>query len=683
MTRRYPEKSKWAILIGTDYLPPSNDGSERAGVLNACVRDVEQMSVYLSQSLGFRMDHIHKLLSSCPDDQTQNTPSGGRSFWPTYKNVIRTFDLVLESSSPGDVVYIHFSGWSCHVPTVVSQVQDRRREDEAFALFNDTLDRKYLHDLELAVLLRRLAAKGLETAIFLDCRFLGNYYGPPERHQHSDFSQDELVSVYHGIWSPEGRDTWLRNPDPRFPHALLSSCYLHNRTGSDEYQETESQQYHGFLTYWVLKILEENGPNISYNSLVRKIGQKTETLRNSLAVPSGTWVRFAGNTDAMFLGGGDEPVISPPTSFPSSNLGGDGSELILNVDGGVANGVCNGAQFLFLPEKHDEVSSTSLESPYRQLFEVVKATGLSSCTRPLNWTEIPAHLGKQERPTPVSDGNSSSYVRETSSGGTLTEGRVSNIGTMESGEARLMNEQPYGFQSLSAEEQANIYRSRLHLKSKQTSFSDHIDVCVVGGYRYQNVDDPSTTRSPTFAQDGCLHLLSGDYATIFVLNRGDEPLSINVLGFDSAFGVTQVYPVTYYQTLSVGNQARLNNRLSFDLRLSLPLEHIHDTEMTRAMEVIKIFATNKPTSFHSFELRAIRDERFLRTHRDPAAAVPVTGCGMAFTSNGYHGFMNASDADLGVENRDDERDQESNEEKWCCFDARFVIHRTAESLTMI
>jgi hypothetical protein len=672
MTRRYPKKSKWAILIGTDYLPPSNDGSERAGVLNACVHDVEQMSVYLSQSLGFRMDHIHKLLSSCPDDQTQNTPSGSRSSWPTYKNVIHTFDLVLENSSPGDAVYIHFSGWSCHVPTVVSQVQDRRRKDEAFALFNDTLDRKYLHDLELAVLLRRLAAKGLETAIFLDCRFLGNYYGPPERHQHSDFSQDKLVSVYHGIWSPEGRDTWLRNPDPRFPHALLSSRYLHDRTGSDEYQEAESQQYHGFLTYWVLKILEENGPNITYNSLVRKIGQKTDTLRNSLAVPSGTRVRFAGNTDALFLGGGDEPVIFPPTSVPSK-LGGDGSELILNVDGGVANGVCNGAQSLFLPEKYGEVSSTSVESPYRRLFKVVKANELSSCTRPLNWT---GYLREQQRPTPVSDGNSSSYVRETSSGGTLTEGRV------ESGEARLMNGQPYGFQPLSAEEQANIYRSRLHLKSKQTSFSDHIDVCVVGGYRYQNVDNPSTTRSPTFAQDGCLHLLSGDYATIFVLNRGDEPLSINVLGFDSAFGITQVYPITHYQTLSVGNQVGLNNHLSFDLRLSLPLEHIHDTEMTRAMEVIKIFATNKPTSFHSFELRAIRDERFLRTHRDPAAAVPLTGCGMAFTGNSYHGFMNASHADLGVENRGDEYAQESNEEKWWCFDARFVIHRTAESLAI-
>jgi len=660
MTKRYPKKSKWAILIGTDYLPPSNDGSERAGVLNTCVHDVEQMSVYLSQSLGFRMDHIHKLLSSCPDGQTQNTPSGSRSFWPTYENVIRTFDLVLENSSPGDVVYIHFSGWSCHVPTVVSQVQDRRREDEAFALFNDTLDRKYLHDLELAVLLRRLAAKGLETAIFLDCRFLGNYYGPPERHQHSDFSQDELVSVYHGIWSPEGRDTWLRNPDPRFPHALLSSCYLHNRTGSSEYQEAESQQYHGFLTYWVLKILEENGPDITYNSLVREIGQRTETLRNSLAVRSGTWVRFAGNTDAVFLGGGDEPVISPPTSFPSK-LGGDGSELILNVEGEVVNGVCNGAQFPFLPEKHGEVSSTSLESPYRQLFKVVKANEMSSCTRPLDWTEIPGYLWKQERPTPVNDGNSSSYVRET----------------------RLMNGQPYGFQPLSAEEQANIYRSRLQLKSKQTSFSDHIDVCVVGGYRYQKVDDQSTTRSPTFAQDGCLHLLSGDYATIFVLNRGDEPLSINVLGFDSAFGITQVYPITHYQTLSVGNKAGLNNSLSFDLRLSLPLEHIHDTEMTRAMEVIKIFVTNKPTSFHSFELRAIRDERFLRAHRDPAAAVPLTGCGMAFTSKSYHGFMNASHADLGIESRGDEYDQESDEGKWCCFDARFVIHRTAGSLAMI
>jgi hypothetical protein len=45
--------------------------------------------------------------------------------------------------------------------------------------------------------------------------------------------------------------------------------------------------------------------------------------------------------------------------------------------------------------------------------------------------------------------------------------------------------------------------------------------------------------------------------------------------------------------------------------------------------------------------------------------------------------MNASHADLGVENRGDEYDQESNEEKWCCFDARFVIHRTAGSLAMI
>ena len=410
----------------------------------------------------------------------------------------------------------------------------------------------------------------------------------------------------------------------------------------------------------MLKILEENGPDITYNSLVREIGQRTETLRNSLAVRSGTWVRFAGNTDAVFLGGGDEPVISPPTSFPSK-LGGDGSELILNVEGEVVNGVCNGAQFPFLPEKHGEVSSTSLESPYRQLFKVVKANEMSSCTRPLDWTEIPGYLGKQERPTPVNDGNSSSYVRET----------------------RLMNGQPYGFQPLSAEEQANIYRSRLQLKSKQTSFSDHIDVCVVGGYRYQKVDDQSTTRSPTFAQDGCLHLLSGDYATIFVLNRGDEPLSINVLGFDSAFGITQVYPITHYQTLSVGNQAGLNNSLSFDLRLSLPLEHIHDTEMTRAMEVIKIFVTNKPTSFHSFELRAIRDERFLRAHRVPAAAVPLTGCVMAFTSKSYHGFMNASHADLGIESRGDEYDQESDEGKWCCFDARFVIHRTAGSLAMI
>jgi hypothetical protein len=573
-------ESKWAILIGIDFYPKPRNGDGDEMTLGGCVHDVERMSEYLCGSLGFRPNNVTRLLSSRPEDMTKDEPAGNDpSVWPSYENIMRSINSVLRKSRPGDIVYIHFSGIISDVPTILPQFRERRPDDKALMLFNDVLDRKFLHDLELAALLHRLVIKGLEVAVVLDGRWSYTSSTPVEQ---SDFSQEELALMYHGIWTKRGQDTRLQNPDPRFPHTLLSSSYFDGWRGSTEYKAPEAEQRHGFLTYWMLKVLKEDGPSITYRSLFRKIWLKTKDLLKEQPQTTPFPVFLAGKMDEIFLGG-------------------------------------------------EKCLSSSI--PYDGFANALDGVALSSIT------------------------------------------------PLELGEAGLLARQLPLLQPFSLSTRANFYRSRLRARSKLTSFSEHIEFVVVGGYRHQQPGD-SPIRSPTFTLDGCLHLMSGDYVTIHFRNQGNEPLFINILCFDSSFGINQVYPMTNDNIPHLGKRGD-QDELSLDLRLSLPIQHMRDPKLTRATEVLKIFATNQFTSFESLELPAIRDEIFLTKYLDPAAFVLSTRCDDDYPSSDPHNFKKVDNGNSGAGSQGDREDEEVSDEKWCCFDAKFIIHRTAESLAVV
>ncbi|KAK8052480.1 Metacaspase-1 [Apiospora rasikravindrae] len=215
MEEERPKESaprKWALLIGVDfYMPGRVRWPNKVSNLNGCVNDVKLMKDYLLCYHGFDAAHITKLTSSIdptkrfltdeayerlwetlesthgvtviptaqqgiwPTD-VQVTPLEDKNKWPTYENMIKAFESITDKASPGDIVFIHYSGHGGRAVTLVPEHKpsnphrsDHPGIDETLVPPNFNCGGKYLRDFELAVFLRRMTAKRLRVTVVLDC----------------------------------------------------------------------------------------------------------------------------------------------------------------------------------------------------------------------------------------------------------------------------------------------------------------------------------------------------------------------------------------------------------------------------------------------------------------------------------------------------------------------------------
>ncbi|EFR02712.1 hypothetical protein MGYG_05710 [Nannizzia gypsea CBS 118893] len=642
-----PKTTKWAILIGTNYLPASNE-REPETVFRGCVADVERMSEHLCLNQGFQKQNILKFISRHPDDRSGIAHNSHQD--ATYRNVRRGFDLICARGNPGDIVYIHFSGLIRSVPTLLP-AWSGRLSDKGFGLLDDAIGRRFIHDLELALLLAGLSRKRLEVTVFLDCR-KHDYSAVHETASQSEFSQEELLSVFHGVFSPRDRDTWLLNPDPASPHVLLTLGYIDGQRVLQEHLDTQSQEHHGTLTYLSLIILRENnGPNITYDELIRQLGLMTDHRFGYIPIYSEATVMYAGNTEKLFLGGMDAPrTIGYPLHFPAILII-NSSGVRLHVLGGRAQGVCDGDEVHFTRGTYLENSPKALVYFSGLLFEIYMVDELSSSAKPVGSSE-------EEQ------------------GDSLTDDTIEKTYIKVHGVARFVK---IRHQNLSNEEHAALYSTRLLLIGKSKELASHCNVRAVGAFRYHNPGRQISTRSPTLTSDGSLHLLSGDCATIIFSTAVKETLYLDILCFDSTFGITHVYPKTPREYLATRLQME-NAHVSFDVRFSFPIQKMDDAECHQVTEILKIFVSTRQESFYPLELRPIGDRAFLTANRDPAAkislATPPTGFGPWFMdARGIN-----SEEKVPYEKYELE---DPVEEIWYCFNIKVVIHKTAESLAMI
>ena len=86
-----PNGVKRAVLIGINYVGQN-------GELSGCHNDVKNISSYLQNVLGFEQHNMTVLM----DDRRHEEP--------TYANIQRAFQQVVQESQPGDTVWIHYSG---------------------------------------------------------------------------------------------------------------------------------------------------------------------------------------------------------------------------------------------------------------------------------------------------------------------------------------------------------------------------------------------------------------------------------------------------------------------------------------------------------------------------------------------------------------------------------------------
>ena len=117
-----------ALLIGVDcYLPNSLPDGSSYPSLAGCVRDIGHVREFLRSKLGVPEGRISQLTAT---DAGGPEPAEPRDEWPTYENIVAAFKRLAETTSPGDQVYIHYSGHGGRSPTLFPQVKGAGGLDE-------------------------------------------------------------------------------------------------------------------------------------------------------------------------------------------------------------------------------------------------------------------------------------------------------------------------------------------------------------------------------------------------------------------------------------------------------------------------------------------------------------------------------------------------------------------------
>lgn len=164
--------------------------------LLGCVNDIKLVSIFLRTTTDIEPCRIHELTASePPPNLTQTGPTEPQENWPTYLNIIRLFEHVTEKAKKDDLVYIHYAGHGARAASIFADLKrdagdlndsllganeaDSAQDnttilDEALVSTDiATADGRYLRDLEIAVLLRRMAKKGLLVTTVFDCCHAG------------------------------------------------------------------------------------------------------------------------------------------------------------------------------------------------------------------------------------------------------------------------------------------------------------------------------------------------------------------------------------------------------------------------------------------------------------------------------------------------------------------------------
>ncbi|MEG3924303.1 caspase family protein [Microcoleus sp. T3_D1] len=273
----------YALLIGIDYYLPNRLYKS----LKGAVRDINLVASYLSETLKVPSERIFKLTSPNPEvAQTIETKDPE----PTYENIVAKFHVITEIAQPGEQVYIHYSGHGGRTTTIYPELKGNDQLDEGIVPIDvGNESGRYLRDVELATLLKRMTDKGLIVTLVLDSCHSGEatrgddvaIRGPGEtdtalRDSESLVAQrQELIANWHaltdGIPASITPGQWL--PQPR-DYVLLAAC----RPSEYAYEYAVSgKERHGALTYWMIDTLTSSPSGLTYKTLHDRVSAKIQS----------------------------------------------------------------------------------------------------------------------------------------------------------------------------------------------------------------------------------------------------------------------------------------------------------------------------------------------------------------------------------------------------------------------
>ena len=339
----------YALLIGIDFYGQNNLFKN----LRGCVADIDLVAGYLQKSLQVPESNIWKLTSPFEEDSSlSKVRSARKEVKPTYENIVNAFNQITATAKKGEQVYIHYSGHGGRALTIYPELKGEGLDDESIVPCDiDTSGNRYLRDVEIATLIKRLTDKGcIVTVIFDSCHSGGATRGDcairgsenndidtaPRNQESLVASRQELLNNWQILTQNDSNESkvWLpKTEDYVFLAACRPSEYAYEYAVSNN-----SDKRNGALTYWTIDTLSNSTSPLTYRSLYNRVKGMVQS-------------KFPQQLP-MLTGNGDRQVFGIDTEFRPYAVNvvkvSDNQQKI-TLDAGLAQGLSKGTSFAIYP----------------------------------------------------------------------------------------------------------------------------------------------------------------------------------------------------------------------------------------------------------------------------------------------------------------------------------------------
>ena len=638
----------YALLIGIDYYLPNRLYKS----LKGAVRDINLVADYLLKTLNIPSEKIFKLTSPNPEvTQTIETKDPE----PTYENIVAKFQAITEIAQPGEQVYIHYSGHGGRTTTIYPELKGNDQLDEGIVPIDvGNESGRYLRDVELATLLKRMTDKGLIVTLVLDSCHSGEatrgddvaIRGPGEtdtalRDSESLVAQrQELIENWQdltdGIPASITPGQWL--PQPR-DYVLLAAC----RPSEYAYEYAVSgKERHGALTYWMIDTLTSSPSGLTYKTLHDRVSAKIQSKFPQMPMLVGQSDRFVFGVErgslqyAVNVLEVIEEEVTEADSEPKKVV----KQVRLNT--GMANGLSPGYRFAIYPFgitdfilKNKqlaivEIASVGASDAWADVIEVLgpgnieqgaQAVMLSAPVELVRGVRLfKKEVGEKDNQLPQAikdrEDDALSAVEEALAGNgwlKLADAQQKEdylVAVNQKGEYEICIGTP--IENLTpalniddSDAPQKVVKRLIHLVKYQAiqqlsnQFSDltnklEVELLTQPNWRLEMPKKPQPFSEPTN-----LVVKSGEYAFLRIKNASSQVLNIAVLDLEPNWAVSRIQ---LQRPEAVFYPFNPNQEMLLPLNLTLPERYLNGGE------TIKVFATIKQNDFRWLELPSLDEE---------------------------------------------------------------------------
>ena len=639
----------YALLIGIDCYQPNRLYKN----LNGAVRDINLVADYLLKALKIPSEKIFKLTSPNPETTEKIQIKDPE---PTYENIVAQFHAITEIAQPGEQVYIHYSGHGGRTTTIYPELKGNDQLDEGIVPMDiGNESGRYLRDVELATLLKRMTDKGLIVTLVLDSCHSGEatrgddvaIRGPvetdtaPRDSESLVASRQELIENWQaltdgtaasntpGRWLPQSRD-----------YVLLAAC----RPSEYAYEYTVSgKERHGALTYWTIDTLTSSPSGLTYKTLHDRVSAKIQSkFPSQMPMLVGESDRFVFGVERGSLQYAVKVLEAIKEEVTEADSEPQKIVKQVRLDAGMANGLSPGYRFAIYPfgttdftQKNQqlaivEIAEVGASDAWADVIEVLRQDKIDQGS-PAVMLSAPVDLVRGVRLFKKEVGEKDNQLpqaikdREDAALNAVKEALAGNgwlkladaqqkedyqVAVNQKGEYEICVGTPIenltpALKIDDSDAPQQVVKRLVHLVKYQAiqqlsnQFSDLTSKLEVELLTQPNWRPGMAKKPQPFPEPTNLVVKSGEYAFLRIKNTSSQDLNVAVLDLDSNWEVSRIklqIPEAIFYPFNPYQE------MLIPLNLTLPEKYL------KGGETLKVFATIRQNDFRWLELPSLDEQ---------------------------------------------------------------------------